>query len=65
MQTGDPGQQRLLVDAIRHGSPISWQHINLLGEYDFSDERLEDSVGILPATWMTEQEHILTEVLRP
>src|ERR1700737_1847277 len=23
----------------------SWQHINLLGEYDFSDEKLQDNVG--------------------
>ena len=29
-------------------SPISWAHINMLGEYDFSDEKLCDSVGILP-----------------
>jgi hypothetical protein len=29
-----------------HGSVISWQHINLPGEYDFSDEKLRDSVGI-------------------
>jgi hypothetical protein len=27
---------------------ISWQDINLLGEYDFSDEKLRDSVGIRP-----------------
>jgi len=25
---------------------MSWAHINLLGEYDFSDEKLEYSVGI-------------------
>jgi len=31
-----------------HGSVISWQHINLLGEYDFSDEKLQDNVGIRP-----------------
>ena len=29
-------------------SPMSWAHINMLGEYDFSDEKLRDSVGILP-----------------
>ncbi|MGA7932688.1 MAG: hypothetical protein WCA35_03835 [Kovacikia sp.] len=29
-------------------SVISWEHINLLGEYDFSDEKLQDSVGIPP-----------------
>ncbi len=32
---------------MRH-SPMSWAHINMLGEYDFSDEKLKDSVGILP-----------------
>lgn len=29
-------------------SPMTWAHINLLGEYDFSDEKLRDSLGILP-----------------
>lgn len=33
---------------IRHHSPMTWAHINMLGEYDFSDEKLKDSVGILP-----------------
>ncbi len=25
---------------------VSWQHINLHGEYDFSDDKLQDSVGL-------------------
>jgi len=29
-------------------SPMSWAHINMLGEYDFSDEKLKDTLGILP-----------------
>ncbi|MBK8537311.1 MAG: Tn3 family transposase [Candidatus Competibacteraceae bacterium] len=29
-------------------SPMSWAHINMLGEYDFSDEKLRDAIGILP-----------------
>ena len=37
-----------VLDGVAHGSVISWQHINLLGEYDFSDEKLRDSVGIRP-----------------
>ena len=37
-----------LLTAITTHSVISWAHINLLGEYDFSDEKLQDSVGILP-----------------
>ena len=34
---------------------ISWRHINLLGEYDFSDEKLEDTVGIRPPDWQPER----------
>jgi hypothetical protein len=34
--------------AVANHSVISWGHINLLGEYDFSDQKLRDSVGIPP-----------------
>ena len=34
--------------AVANHSVISWGHINLLGEYDFADEKLRDSVGIPP-----------------
>ena len=37
-----------LLRMIASHSPMSWAHINMLGEYDFSDEKLRDSVGILP-----------------
>jgi len=37
-----------LLSAIASHSPMSWSHINLLGEYEFSDEKLKDSVGIRP-----------------
>ncbi len=40
-------KDRLLEAIIAH-SVVSWAHINLLGEYDFSDEKLQDSVGIQP-----------------
>jgi hypothetical protein len=33
---------------VTNGSAVSWQHINLLGEYDFSEEKLQDTVGIKP-----------------
>ena len=29
-------------------SPMSWAHINMLGEYDFSEEKLRDTLGVLP-----------------
>ena len=41
-------RREILFQAIANGSVVSWQHINLLGEYDFSDEKLQDSVGIKP-----------------
>ena len=44
----DAASREAFLDAVAHGSAISWQHINLLGEYDFSDENLPDSIGIRP-----------------
>ena len=41
-----PETRAAMLKAIASGSVISWQHINLLGEYDFSEERLQDSFGI-------------------
>lgn len=38
-------RQELLL-AVRNGSVATWQHINLHGEYDFSDEKLQDSIGL-------------------
>jgi hypothetical protein len=38
-------RQELLM-AVRNGSVVTWQHINLHGEYDFSDEKLQDSMGL-------------------
>lgn len=35
------GQERdALLLQIRHSSMACWAHINMLGEYDFSDERI-------------------------
>jgi Tn3 transposase DDE domain len=42
----DAVSREAFLDAVAHGSAISWQHINLLGEYDFSDDKLRDSIGI-------------------
>jgi len=35
-----------LLNSIRNGSVITWQHINLHGEYDFSEDKLHDSIGL-------------------
>ena len=46
------------IEAIRNGSVSTWRHVNLHGEFDFSDERMVDSVGlaspkISPCKWAT------------
>jgi TnpA family transposase len=46
-----------LLTALKNGSVVSWQHINLHGEYDFSEEKLRDSVGLnLPKILSFKQE---------
>ena len=35
-----------LLAAVRSGLVARWQHVNLHGEYDFSAEKLSDSVGL-------------------
>jgi len=35
-----------LLTAVQQGSVVSWRHVNVHGEYDFSDEKLQDSVGL-------------------
>lgn len=44
----DPEAKENMLRTIATHSPMSWAHINMLGEYDFSDEKLRDSIGILP-----------------
>jgi hypothetical protein len=44
----DAASREAFLEAVANGSAVSWQHINLLGEYDFSDEKLQDTVGIKP-----------------
>ena len=42
----DPAKRKELLQAMAHGSAAAWGHLNLLGEYDFSEDKLQDSVGI-------------------
>ena len=44
----DKERRHALVAAIRAGSVVAWQHINLPGEYDFVAEKLKDSVWRCP-----------------
>ncbi len=48
-----------LLTAITTHSVVSWAHINLLGEYDFSDEKLQPNLGAtLPHTKRGECEDV-------
>ncbi len=44
----------MLIEAIRNGSVSTWAHVNLHGEFNFSDERMVDSKRLTPPqnrTW--------------
>jgi len=49
----DPKRQASMLRSVGAGSVVSWRHINLLGEYDFSEEKLRDSFGIKPPEKIT------------
>jgi hypothetical protein len=42
----DPERRQDLLAAVKNGSVVSWRHVNLHGEYDFSEEKMQDSVGL-------------------
>ena len=44
----DPAKPEELLQAMAHGSAAAWGHLNLLGEYDLSEDKLQDAVGIKP-----------------
>lgn len=44
-ETDDERKQEL-IDTIKNDSAMRWSHFNLGGEYDFSDEKMVDSVGL-------------------
>ena len=48
LNKADQREKEILIASLRTHSPISWAHINLLGEYDFSEEKMQDSCGLLP-----------------
>jgi hypothetical protein len=35
----DTASREAFLEAVANSSVVSWQHINLLGDYDFSDEK--------------------------
>ena len=50
-------ERRMLLDIIATHSPQSWSGINMLGDLDFSDEKLQDTIGVLPPRFQSEVRH--------
>jgi TnpA family transposase len=48
LRAAEPALRDEMMLAIKAHSPQSWGHVNMLGEYDFSEEKMTDSFGILP-----------------
>ncbi len=46
LSKADKDEKDELLKAIKEGSIITWRHINFHGEYDFSAEKMQDSVGL-------------------
>ena len=42
----DDARKGELIEVIQNDSAMRWSHFNLGGEYDFSDEKMVDSVGL-------------------
>ena len=50
-QEKDPERRQELLRVVQNGSVSSWGHVNLHGEYDFADEKMQDSIGLqMPPT---------------
>jgi hypothetical protein len=54
----DIASREAFLEAVANGSAVSWQHINLLGEYDFSDEKAAGYCrNQTPKNWRTKGTH--------
>jgi hypothetical protein len=45
-QQEDSERRQELLAAVKSSLVVSWRHVNLHGEYDFPDEKMQDSVGL-------------------
>ena len=41
-------EREKILRMIALHSPQTWRHANMLGEYDFSQDKLQDNIGVLP-----------------
>lgn len=43
LEAKNEDHKRNIIQTIKNGSPVTWQHINLQGEFDFSEDTLKNS----------------------
>jgi hypothetical protein len=55
----DTASREAFLDAVAHGSAVAWQHLNLLGEYDFWTRSCETASEFDPQNWWTKWGAIL------
>ena len=39
-----PEDRQRIIESIKNGSVVTWQHVNMQGEYNFSDEYLKEAL---------------------
>lgn len=62
------GERAELLKALKEGSIITWRHVNFYGEYDFSEDKLKDSIGFnLPEIvgWKMEEKREQKIMVKP
>ncbi|MDY7540655.1 Tn3 family transposase [Undibacterium sp. 5I1] len=70
-EESDEKRKAELIEAIRNGSVVTWRHFNLHGEFDFSDDRMVDSIGLTgsknrpPRRWCTSNSKSGDVTMRP
>lgn len=47
----DPEEQKHMLDSIKRGSVITWHHINLHGEYDFTKHAANQAIFDMERIW--------------
>lgn len=65
IRMNNEAERQQLLEAIANSSIIIWRHLNLLGEYDFSDDKLTDSFGIRLPKLQQEMEQLLEGMKKP
>ena len=45
MDEKDEAKRKQILKTIQSGSVVTWSQVHLHGEYDFSEEKLRDSIG--------------------